>query len=120
MTDFDDFERDYLAGMSNRTKPDIDFSDIDRMIEKARELAAERVPVRVSLTNADMDALVHWWSGERLQVHGLAAPPPLASLRGLPIFRGERSEIVYSDGTVEPLRASDPGGPPDADRSPSR
>lgn len=66
------------------------------------ELSGERVAVRFNLTPADMDALLSRWGEDpRPRDSGIW---PLASFRGMPVYYGERSEIVYSDGTVEPLR----------------
>lgn len=60
-----------------------------------------RFVVRVNLTEPDLSQL--------LAHYGVPPGPngagiwPLASFRGLPVYYGERSEIVYNDGTTEPL-----------------
>lgn len=103
-----DFE-DYLSGLSNSviTSRAPDFAEMDAAIERlCASRYAVRHAIRVNLTESDMAAL--------LSRYGVKPGPnevgrwPLASLRGLPIFYGERSEIVFNDGTTEPLTAPAP------------
>lgn len=104
MSDFDD----YLAAPSNGIASSVDFSDIAAVLSRIRALGGERHPVRINLTTTDMRAMLARWAAMPSVKASREVPstPGVASIWGLPIFYGERSEIVYSDGTTEPLTAS--------------
>jgi len=92
-------------GLANSSTETFDFSDISdvlsRCVAMADELAKARYPVRVEVTHRQMALLLTKW--------GMSPLPnecgiwPTASWQGMPICYGKTFQIVYSDGTVEPL-----------------
>lgn len=92
---------DYLSGLSNGSVDyKLDFIDLAEAVKRLDALGP--CPVRINRTTEDMRAL--------LAPLGVACEPnemgiwPLAKFGALPVFYGERSEIVMSDGTARPLR----------------
>lgn len=88
--------------------------DIDRALGMMRFLGEQRHPVRIELTNEDYQRLLASLPLEASEMK-LGACAPLASLRGLPIFYGEESVVVYSTGqriklTLSQPQQRDPGG----------